>query len=168
MDFSGIVIAEPLWHFSSGAELNVLCALKAFPGNSGFLGIPITSEEMGLRRRQPGTAWPELLRGWILMGPHSCGTGQRKQQGQHPSDISEPLMSSLTSWAIRSHQEGPPSQHSHRCASRLHPQPRRRRMRKGSIQAQAKQGETPTFHLLILEPAEGLVSSEDFCRKWLC
>lgn len=33
----GIVIAEPLWHFSYGAELNALCDFKAFPGNLVFL-----------------------------------------------------------------------------------------------------------------------------------
>lgn len=33
----GIVIAEPLWHFPYGAELNVLCDFKAFPGNLVFL-----------------------------------------------------------------------------------------------------------------------------------
>lgn len=48
LDFPGIVIAEPLWHFS-GAELNVLCGLKAFPGNSAFLGVPITSRGNGAK-----------------------------------------------------------------------------------------------------------------------
>lgn len=74
----------------------------------------------------------------------------------------------LTTWAIRSHREGqgdaglslPPSL-SH-CASHLHPQPRRR---KGCIRAQAKWERIPTFHLLILEPAQGLVSSQDFFCK---
>lgn len=58
--------------------------------------------------------WP-----WAAWSEHPAGATHQqeggKAAGQDPSDISEPLMSSLTSRAIRSHQESPRSHHSCQC-----------------------------------------------------